>query len=358
MVGKHDDASGKNPHAAALGALGASKGGIARAEKLSPDRRSEIASKAAVARWRRDGAAPIKATHAGKLRIGDIELDCANVPDGRRVISESTTMRALGRGYSGYYSQRDAAADASAVLPRYLAPAALRPYIPKDLMDLLSKPIAYVPPGGRGVAKGIQAEALPKICRVWLEARSAGRLNKAQQQTAKKAEILSFGFAEVGIIALVDEATGYQAERARDELQAILAAYISRELLPWTQRFPDEFFRQIYRLHGWEFKPGTLRGPRYVGKLINKLIYEPLPPGVLDELRRRNPPNERGYRKHKHHQFLTPDIGEPHLNKQVIEVTTLARVSDDKDAFFAMFRRAFPKRGDQLSLLPPPTPKG
>ena len=42
---------GKNPHAVALGRLGGQKGGKARAEKLSALRRSEIAKKAAAARW-------------------------------------------------------------------------------------------------------------------------------------------------------------------------------------------------------------------------------------------------------------------------------------------------------------------
>ena len=43
----------KNPHAAALGRLGGIKGGPARALKLSAERRSEIARKAAEARWQR-----------------------------------------------------------------------------------------------------------------------------------------------------------------------------------------------------------------------------------------------------------------------------------------------------------------
>jgi hypothetical protein len=42
----------KNPHAQALSALGASKGGLARAQKLSAKQRTEIAKKAAQARWR------------------------------------------------------------------------------------------------------------------------------------------------------------------------------------------------------------------------------------------------------------------------------------------------------------------
>jgi hypothetical protein len=44
---------GKNPHAAALGRLGGIKGGPARAARLSPRRRREIARKAAAARWHR-----------------------------------------------------------------------------------------------------------------------------------------------------------------------------------------------------------------------------------------------------------------------------------------------------------------
>ena len=42
-----------NPHAAALGRLGGLKGGPARAARLSPRRRREIARAAARARWNR-----------------------------------------------------------------------------------------------------------------------------------------------------------------------------------------------------------------------------------------------------------------------------------------------------------------
>jgi len=41
----------KNPHAVALGRLGGKKGGKARAEALTAEERSEIARKAALARW-------------------------------------------------------------------------------------------------------------------------------------------------------------------------------------------------------------------------------------------------------------------------------------------------------------------
>jgi hypothetical protein len=45
--------SNKNPHAVALGRLGGQKGGAARAKKLSPEQRREIAKRAADARWRK-----------------------------------------------------------------------------------------------------------------------------------------------------------------------------------------------------------------------------------------------------------------------------------------------------------------
>jgi len=50
---EEESSSSKNPHAVALGRLGGKKGGKARAEKLSPEERSEIAKKAAKARWKK-----------------------------------------------------------------------------------------------------------------------------------------------------------------------------------------------------------------------------------------------------------------------------------------------------------------
>jgi hypothetical protein len=146
----------------------------------------------------------------------------------------------------------------------------------------------------------------------------------------------------VGIVALVDEATGYQAQRAKDELSKILQAYIAEELRPYLPMFPTEFFTQIYRLHNWPLKPMPNQGPRYIGKFINNHIYKQLPPGVLEELRRRNPViPEKGYRRHKHFQFLTDDTGNPHLDKQISTVTTLMRIAHTKDEFLDLFARAF-----------------
>jgi len=59
----------KNPHAIALGSRGGKVGGRVRAERLTPSRRSEIASQAALARWRRAAVQPdeTKRSHSNKL---------------------------------------------------------------------------------------------------------------------------------------------------------------------------------------------------------------------------------------------------------------------------------------------------
>jgi hypothetical protein len=94
----------------------------------------------------------------------------------------------------------------------------------------------------------------------------------------------------------------------------------------------------------------SLKRPRHAGKLTNQLIYEKLPPGVLEELRRKNPPDETGRRKHKHHQFLTNDVGNPHLEKQLTVVTTLMRISPNRRVFLNHFARAFPSDVEQMTF--------
>jgi hypothetical protein len=73
---------------------GRAKGGAARAAVLSKEQRIEIARKAAESRWLKDLP---RATHEGTIRIGSIEIACAVLNTGQRVITQSGFMRALGR---------------------------------------------------------------------------------------------------------------------------------------------------------------------------------------------------------------------------------------------------------------------
>jgi hypothetical protein len=327
-----------------------SKGGKARADKLSAEDRTNIARRAADARWGKDSHLP-KETHSGALKVIDREIPCSVLEGGIRVFSTRGINRAMGSKTTGTRkSGQTAEVFGAPQLPAVLMGASVKPFISSELMVRLISPVQYRPKHGGRTAFGYEATLLPLICETLMDAQKAGALKTNQKHIADMAELMIRGFARVGVIALVDEATGYQEDRARDELNRILQAYISSELLPWTQRFPDDFFRQAFRIHGWEYKEGSVKSPRYLGKLINRTVYEPMPPGVLDELKRLNPKTESGYRKYQHHRLLTPDTGHPHLDKQIVAVTTLMRASDSKERFWDLFERVFPKKGQQTRL--------
>ncbi|HYU71788.1 MAG TPA: P63C domain-containing protein [Ktedonobacteraceae bacterium] len=279
----------------------------------------------------------LKATHKGNLHIAHVDIRCFVLEDKRRVISGRSLTQAIGMRGRGQGASR---------IPLH---PALKNFISSELALAIENPIQFKSNGLSST--GFEATILRQVCEAVLRARDAGTLKTEQEQRyAKAADTLIRAFATVGIIALVDEATGYQAERDKDELQTILSAYIAPELMPWTRRFPPEFYEQMFRLWGWQYRPLSIKRPRHAGKLTSQLIYEKLPPGVLEELRRKNPPDETGRRKHKHHQFLTDDVGNPHLEKQLAIVTTLMRISPNWRVFMAHFSRAFPSDVEQLTF--------
>jgi hypothetical protein len=145
-------------------------------------------------------------------------------------------------------------------------------------------------------------------------ARSAGGVLKPSQvHIAAKAELIIRGLAHVGIIALVDEATGYQDDRDRRALAKILEAFVQKELKPWVHTFPADYYRELYRLRGLAYPPKGNKMPRYFGVLTNNIVYERLAPGVLAELRRITPRDDKGRLKDHLHRRLTDDVGHPKL---------------------------------------------
>jgi len=318
-----------------------SKGGKARALKLTKDERSSIAKAAATARW-----SLVRAEFEGDLEVpGVVPLRVANLSDGRRVMISRAFMDALGRPWKGTYQRTER--------PNFLDAKNLNQFVSKELMDVLA-PIDFI--NGRGqTVSGYLAEALPLVCEVYLKARDADKLTKSQEPIAAQAELILRGLAKIGILSLVDDATGYTKFRARSELQAILAAYIAPEFMPWSKRFPDSYYEHIHRIRGWKYEPGHNGRNAYIGKLTNKLIYEQLPNGVLEELRKKNPRDpETKRRKRTHHQTLTIDVGHPHLDKQILVVTTLLSISDTWSDFCRHFSKRFPPdQGDLFSLAPP-----
>lgn len=328
-------------------APGRAKGGLARAKSLTPEQRRAIAEKAAKSRW---GVSTVPiAEYVGALKLGEIEIQCAVLPDGRRVLSQRGLAEALGRKYGGKDFRADADGDAGGKLPFYMAASSLKPFVDNDLAVLVNSIVPYHHGKGGGIAQGVAATALPSICDVWLKAREAGELSKPQLEVAKRAEILVRGLAHVGIVALVDEATGYQEVRARDALQAYLERFIRKELAAWVKLFPDEFFRELYRLKRWPWT-GSSRRPGIVGHYINDLVYSRLGPGVLEQLQEKNPVMDNGRRRNRHTQWLSEDLGHPALSQHMFALIRFMRAENNWDDFKARFYRVFPKHGDTLQL--------
>jgi hypothetical protein len=192
---------------------------------------------------------------------------------------------------------------------------------------------------------------LADVCDILLAARKKkGALSPPQEKYADAAEILVRGFARVGIIALVDEATGYQEVRDRYALQEILDKYLRKEFAAWAKRFPDEFYQEIFRLRGWAWKGMRVNRPQCVASYTKDLVYARLAPGILTELEKKNPVAETGRRLALHHQWLTEDIGHPALAQHLHALLGLMRASDNWSQMARLVNRAFPKRGDSLQF--------
>ena len=278
------------------------------------------------------------------LLIGEIEIPCYVLEDETRVLSQRGFLSAIGRSESRSGHSR-ASGDK---LPGFLAASNLKPFIDGDLAAA-TNPVEFQLPHGGPVAHGYPAIVLPQVCEVYLKAREAGALLRSQRHVATRAAILIRGLATVGIIALVDEATGYQRVRAERALATILERFIAEELQPWSKTFDYEFYEEIFRLKGWDGPHGNKRSP-LIGRYTNDFVYARIAPGVLDELRERNPVLPQGWRKNRHHQWFTPNIGHPKLKEHLAGVTALMRAAATWESFKRSLDRAYPKVNTTLVM--------
>jgi hypothetical protein len=328
----------------------ASKGGKARAKALSPERLKEIAQTAISTRWH--GETP-KATHEGILCIGAIEIPCAVLENGKRVLTQSGFMLALGRARQAkgrqYY-------DGDVNLPAFLTAKNLKPFISNDL-SVSSSQIEFFTLGGRK-AFGYSAELLPQVCGVFLDAKAANVLSHNQEHIAEQALILIRGLAHVGIIALVDEATGFQYDRPRKDLEEYLKKFLSESLRRWVRTFPADYFKHLCKLRDVELRP-DMKLPQYFGHLTNNLVYRRLAPGLLKKLQERR--IERGTPSNKLHSWLSTDIGVPEVLIHLGTVVGLMKVHTNllesrKYSNATAAYTAFEKQLDQIAPVYPETP--
>lgn len=282
-----------------------------------------------------------KALYEGILKIGEKELPCAVLNDGTRIITQSAVFKALERPARGNSRMTD--------MPTFMDAKNLQQYVNEEVIPMTKKVEYYDLKGN--IQTGYNCLILPIVCDIYLKARENGELHPTQLEAAHNAEILVRTLAKVGIIALVDEATGYDKEklRAKDELQKILNSFLCEEAAKWVKQFDDQFFEDIYKMRNWTWKK-AYKKPGVVGTWIKEIVYDRLAP-ILPELERRNPKNIHGNRSYKHHQFLSKDIGLPKLKQHLEAIHAIAVISNYKwDVFMRNLNKAYPSNYTQLYL--------
>lgn len=278
------------------------------------------------------------------LMLGDSSLECYVLEDGSRVFSGNGLQKAL---------KFPGSAGGSALV-KMLNAGKLSEKLTFDIIDKIENRKEFVRPGSGGrLSKtyGYDATLLIDICNLLIECREKGILTPKQEEYAKTAQTIISSVAKVGIIGLIDEVTGYQHQREKDELQKILQAYISEDLLPWQKRFPDIFYKELFRLNGWDYTLGSIKKrPGVIGTWTNKLIYEQLPPGVLKELKEKTPKSAAGNSTARYHQLLTEDIGEPNLSAQINKTITLFQLSDNMAHMWKQFTKLQERQAGQEQI--------
>jgi hypothetical protein len=327
-----------------------SKGGQARADKLSKDEIRHIAASGGKARSDKvkalAGTLP-KATHQGKMTVGDLELDCYVLADGRRLFHKRGMARSLGMRSGG-----------GNVFLRAVKRKGLGSEIDIKLIEKIENPIVFKPLT-QDLAHGYDADVLVDVCKAVIRAQDGQKLTSSQEGLVAQARILLQAFAKVGVTALIDEATGYQQVRDPSALRILVQQYIEAEKREWEKQFPDEYYDELNRIYGSKRLTTTGSGaviqnrPQHFANFTRSHVYHPLENGaVLEELDRINPKiDKKGTRRARFHQHLTLGYGIEKLKRQVGEVMTLMKVSDTVGQFRRLFAKRFPQGGTQLDFL-------
>jgi P63C domain len=326
-----------------------SKAGKASAAKLTPEQRRARAIAGAQARWvkadpdRESLPRAVCGSLDRPLRIGDISIPCYVLGDETRVLTVGGMSDGLGLAQGGSMIA------GMNRLELFVSRKLISPFVSRDLVDRIHSPVIFLTPSGTK-AYGYNAEIIVELCEAVLAARQAGVLQKQQLGIAQRCELLTRGLARLGIVALVDEATGYQYVRARTALENILNQWLTKELQPWKKQFPDEFYERIFELNSWKYDPASVKRPGVIGTWTNDIIYDRLGPGLREELHDYAGRDGKGKLKHRLHQYLTPKHGLPELKSHFDGVLALMRAANNWRQFKEMLQRSFPKPETTLSM--------
>lgn len=332
-----------------MGRRGGKKGGAARAANLTSEERSEASRLAAQARWAKltpasdDLPVAIYGSMEHPLKIGDIAIPCYVLDDKRRVLVQRALQTAIGMSTSG-------GSDGAQRLAIFIEALAAKGIDCNGLAARIRVPILFKVRGGGAPAYGYEATIINDICDAVLEARRQEKLQKQQSHFANQCEALLRGLARIGIVDLVDRATGYDKVRFRENIDEIVEKFVAKELQKWVSTFPMEFYENIFRLNNWPFDPASTKRPSVVGHWTNDIVYARLAPGVLEELRRLTPRDEKGRLKTKLTRRLTPDMGHPRLREHLSGVCAIMRINKGWGRFYEDLDVAYPRFDATLQL--------
>lgn len=258
----------------------------------------------------------LRADFSGTLEFGGLSLPCYVLEDSRRVFSVRGMLGSLGYPTS---SNPDNIFHGPSVQPYMMAHG--DPYNNSNV-------VSFQPPSG-APANGYDVEKFMDICHAYSEAYDGGGLQGRTLQAALMANAIIRACSKIGIIALVDEATGYQYVRDDNALQFKLKLYLADEMRAWEKTFPDELWRQFAKLTNFSGEVVKNR-PRYWGKLVMDYIYRCLDEDVAEYLKENKPQPQRG---RNYHQWFNDDYGYKKLMEHIYQVIGFAKACSTMEEF-------------------------
>jgi hypothetical protein len=276
-----------------------------------------------------------KAKWMGVLPMGEAELPVFVLDNGVRVISRT--------GATGLLTDKKGGGN----LESYLRVEALEGYIPPDLPGLSIEFELEEVVNKRVV--GFSAETFIEICRAYVKALSDGVLGTdRQREIAVKASMFLASCAKVGLIALIDEATGYQYDRAVDALTVKLKAFLADEMREWEKTFPNDLWIEFGRLTKW--KGSVTQRPKYWGHLVTELVYGYLDSDVTKWLKDNHPQPRHG---RNWHQWLSEQYGLQKLVQHIYILIGVAKTCHNMRELREKMAEMYGKGPVQLTLYLP-----
>ncbi|MGN7409441.1 P63C domain-containing protein [Sporosarcina sp. SAFN-010] len=282
---------------------------------------------------------PRAIVNESKFYIGETVLTGAVLSDGRRIIKDTSLFTALDRTRKG---ETRVEGFPPIIGSKSLANLLTTMY-PRNIEQVMPFEVAQF---NGSTGKWYDANTIPIICDLYMEAEKQGLITKNQEHVLEKAKVLLRSLAKVGITALIDEATNYQDVRGKDELQLLLEQFIAEELRPYSKEFRSEYFEQLFKLYGVPYDPTTSKRPLYFAKFTRKYVYDLLPPNVWDEIDKQNPliydeEKDRSKRKFHIHRFLSKDHGIRYLREHLESLIPVMKLSKDMDDFKVNFQEVY-----------------